>query len=142
MYKKEKRKERKRKAEGDLDQHVDPDMASMMGFSGFGGSKKWCHGVKYRLFISKFGRSMKWCNGHCVSYKLLISGSNRAHNDLISRVLWIQKMIPLQRTNYLYSDFGGSKWLRAIKVKYNLRQNNYYGSHGVLILVAKLYYIN
>ena len=40
-YKREKRKERKRKAEGDIDQDGDPDMAAMMGFSGFGGSKKW-----------------------------------------------------------------------------------------------------
>ena len=41
-YKREKRKERKRKAgDADLDgQDMDPDMASLMGFSGFGTSKK------------------------------------------------------------------------------------------------------
>ncbi|XP_050417365.1 zinc finger matrin-type protein 2 [Patella vulgata] len=38
-YKKEKRKERKRKADTDLDDG-DDDMAALMGFSGFGGSKK------------------------------------------------------------------------------------------------------
>ncbi len=41
-YKREKRKERKRKAgDADLDgQDMDPDMAALMGFSGFGTSKK------------------------------------------------------------------------------------------------------
>ena len=40
-YRKEKRKERKRKAESDLDGgDMDPDMAALMGFAGFGGSKK------------------------------------------------------------------------------------------------------
>ncbi|XP_038056690.1 zinc finger matrin-type protein 2-like isoform X2 [Patiria miniata] len=40
-YKKEKRQERKRKAEDDdLDSGLDPDMAAMMGFSGFGTTKK------------------------------------------------------------------------------------------------------
>lgn len=43
-YRKEKRKERKRKANDDddfdIDQGMDPEMAAMMGFSGFGGSKK------------------------------------------------------------------------------------------------------
>jgi len=41
-YRKEKRKERKRKPrdDDDLDEGMDPEMAAMMGFSGFGGSKK------------------------------------------------------------------------------------------------------
>ncbi|XP_077984377.1 zinc finger matrin-type protein 2-like [Glandiceps talaboti] len=39
-YRKEKRKDRKRKADDDLDVDGDPDMMAMMGFSGFGGSKK------------------------------------------------------------------------------------------------------
>ncbi|XP_022084530.1 zinc finger matrin-type protein 2-like [Acanthaster planci] len=40
-YRKEKRQERKRKAEDDdLDSGLDPDMAAMMGFSGFGSTKK------------------------------------------------------------------------------------------------------
>lgn len=44
-YRKEKRKERKRKAANDdddfdIDQGMDPEMAALMGFSGFGGSKK------------------------------------------------------------------------------------------------------
>ena len=43
-YRKEKRKERKRKAKDDddfdIDEGMDPEMAAMMGFSGFGGSKK------------------------------------------------------------------------------------------------------
>ncbi|KAL5012915.1 hypothetical protein ScPMuIL_011466 [Solemya velum] len=41
-YRKEKRKERKRRADNDLslDQVLDPDMAAVMGFSGFGGAKK------------------------------------------------------------------------------------------------------
>lgn len=42
-YRKEKRKERKRKANDDdfdIDQGMDPEMAALMGFSGFGGSKK------------------------------------------------------------------------------------------------------
>lgn len=40
QYKKEKRKERKRKAGEPFDYNADPDMASLMGFSGFGTSKK------------------------------------------------------------------------------------------------------
>ncbi|XP_064608938.1 zinc finger matrin-type protein 2-like [Liolophura sinensis] len=40
-YKKEKRKDRKRKADSDIDGgEMDPDMAAVMGFSGFGSSKK------------------------------------------------------------------------------------------------------
>ncbi|PVD34700.1 hypothetical protein C0Q70_05977 [Pomacea canaliculata] len=39
-HKKEKRKERKRKADEDDDADGDPDMAALMGFSGFGSSKK------------------------------------------------------------------------------------------------------
>lgn len=39
-YKKEKKADRKRKAEGELNLNIDPDMAAVMGFSGFGGSKK------------------------------------------------------------------------------------------------------
>ena len=42
-YRKEKRKERKRKANNDdfdIDEGMDPEMAAMMGFSGFGGTKK------------------------------------------------------------------------------------------------------
>lgn len=39
-YKKEKQKERKRKAEEDLDFEEDDEMAAVMGFSGFGSSKK------------------------------------------------------------------------------------------------------
>ncbi|KAG8199689.1 hypothetical protein JTE90_022139 [Oedothorax gibbosus] len=39
-YRREKRKERKRKAVGSIDDEVDPDMASIMGFSGFTSSKK------------------------------------------------------------------------------------------------------
>ncbi|XP_033646988.1 zinc finger matrin-type protein 2-like [Asterias rubens] len=40
-YKREQRQDRKRKADDDdLDSGVDPDMAAMMGFSGFGGAKK------------------------------------------------------------------------------------------------------
>ena len=38
-YRREKKKDRKRKAtEPDLD--IDPDVAAMMGFGGFGGKKK------------------------------------------------------------------------------------------------------
>ena len=42
VYKKEKKKERKRKAEdADLDgMPADPDMSAVMGFSGFGTTKK------------------------------------------------------------------------------------------------------
>ncbi|XP_070552765.1 zinc finger matrin-type protein 2-like [Ptychodera flava] len=39
-YRKEVRKERKRKATDDLSYNADPDMMAMMGFSGFGTSKK------------------------------------------------------------------------------------------------------
>ncbi|GFR27233.1 zinc finger matrin-type protein 2 [Trichonephila clavata] len=39
-YRKEKRKERKRKAVESIDSNVDPDMAAIMGFSGFCSSKK------------------------------------------------------------------------------------------------------
>ena len=39
-YKKEKQKERKRKADDDLDFEEDDEMAAVMGFSGFGSSKK------------------------------------------------------------------------------------------------------
>jgi len=39
-YRKEKRKDRKRKAEDSDDGGMDPDMAALMGFSGFGGAKK------------------------------------------------------------------------------------------------------
>lgn len=39
-HKKEKRKERKRKAEDEGLEESDPDMAALMGFSGFGSSKK------------------------------------------------------------------------------------------------------
>lgn len=39
-YRREKRKEKKRKAHEAFDGDVDPEMASIMGFSGFGGSKK------------------------------------------------------------------------------------------------------
>ncbi|CAC5369037.1 zinc finger matrin-type protein 2-like isoform X2 [Mytilus californianus] len=39
-YKKEKKADRKRKAEGELNLNIDPDMAAVMGFSGFGGSSK------------------------------------------------------------------------------------------------------
>uniref|UniRef100_A0A3Q3JI38 Zinc finger matrin-type protein 2 n=1 Tax=Monopterus albus TaxID=43700 RepID=A0A3Q3JI38_MONAL len=39
-YKKEKQKERKRRAEGDMDFEEDDEMAAVMGFSGFGSSKK------------------------------------------------------------------------------------------------------
>lgn len=39
-YKKEKQKEKKRKAEEDLNFEEDDEMAAVMGFSGFGGSKK------------------------------------------------------------------------------------------------------
>lgn len=38
-YQKEKKKDKRRKVDGE-DQGLDPDMAAMMGFSGFGGSKK------------------------------------------------------------------------------------------------------
>lgn len=43
-YKKEKQKERKRRAEDDVDFEEDDEMAAVMGFSGFGSSKKshWC----------------------------------------------------------------------------------------------------
>lgn len=37
---KEARKQRKRKMEPGGDSNIDPEMAAMMGFSGFGGSKK------------------------------------------------------------------------------------------------------
>lgn len=41
VYRKEKRKDRKRRADdADLDDDADPDMAVVMGFSGFGTSKK------------------------------------------------------------------------------------------------------
>jgi len=41
VYRKEKRKDRKRRAdEADLDPDADSDMAVVMGFSGFGTSKK------------------------------------------------------------------------------------------------------
>lgn len=40
VQKKEKRKERKRKAEDSGADDIDPDMAQLMGFSGFGTSKK------------------------------------------------------------------------------------------------------
>lgn len=39
-YRKEKKSDRKRKADGELNLNIDPDMAAVMGFSGFGGSKK------------------------------------------------------------------------------------------------------
>lgn len=39
-YKKEKQKERKRRAEDDGDLEEDDEMAAVMGFSGFGSSKK------------------------------------------------------------------------------------------------------
>lgn len=39
-YKKEKQKERKRRAEDDIDLEEDDEMAAVMGFSGFGSSKK------------------------------------------------------------------------------------------------------
>merc|ERR1719309_899581 len=39
-YKKEKLKERKRRAEDDVDFEEDDEMAAVMGFSGFGSSKK------------------------------------------------------------------------------------------------------
>uniref|UniRef100_A0A3P8VDA4 Zinc finger matrin-type protein 2 n=2 Tax=Cynoglossus semilaevis TaxID=244447 RepID=A0A3P8VDA4_CYNSE len=39
-YKKEKQKERKRRAEDDVDLEDDDEMAAVMGFSGFGSSKK------------------------------------------------------------------------------------------------------
>ncbi|XP_030010145.1 zinc finger matrin-type protein 2 [Sphaeramia orbicularis] len=39
-YKKEKQKERKRRAEEDIDLEEDDEMAAVMGFSGFGSSKK------------------------------------------------------------------------------------------------------
>lgn len=39
-YKKEKLKEKKRKAEEDLNFEEDDEMAAVMGFSGFGSSKK------------------------------------------------------------------------------------------------------
>jgi len=39
-YRREKRKERKRKANESVDDYGDPDMASIMGFSGFCSSKK------------------------------------------------------------------------------------------------------
>uniref|UniRef100_A0AAQ4PQP2 U1-type domain-containing protein n=1 Tax=Gasterosteus aculeatus aculeatus TaxID=481459 RepID=A0AAQ4PQP2_GASAC len=39
-YKKEKQKERKRRAEEDVDLEEDDEMAAVMGFSGFGSSKK------------------------------------------------------------------------------------------------------
>ncbi|KAE8287808.1 Zinc finger matrin-type protein 2 [Larimichthys crocea] len=39
-YKKEKQKERKRRAEEDVDFEEDDEMAAVMGFSGFGSSKK------------------------------------------------------------------------------------------------------
>lgn len=39
-YKKEKLKERKRRAEEDVDFEEDEEMAAVMGFSGFGSSKK------------------------------------------------------------------------------------------------------
>merc|ERR1712110_542481 len=39
-YKNQKRKDRKRKAEDSDDGGGDPDMAALMGFSGFGGAKK------------------------------------------------------------------------------------------------------
>lgn len=41
-YRKEKRKAQKRKAHGDFEDHtgLDPDMAAVMGFSGFGTTKK------------------------------------------------------------------------------------------------------
>ncbi|XP_042069497.1 zinc finger matrin-type protein 2-like [Haplochromis burtoni] len=39
-YKKEKQKERKRRAEEDVDFEEDEEMATVMGFSGFGSSKK------------------------------------------------------------------------------------------------------
>ena len=37
---KDNRRERKRKAEEDEDEYVDNDVAAMMGFGGFGSSKK------------------------------------------------------------------------------------------------------
>ncbi|XP_014662449.1 PREDICTED: zinc finger matrin-type protein 2-like [Priapulus caudatus] len=40
QYKREKRKDRKRKADDSIEQSLDPDMASLMGFSGFGTTKK------------------------------------------------------------------------------------------------------
>jgi len=41
VYRKEKRKDRKRRAdEADLDDDADMDMANVMGFSGFGTTKK------------------------------------------------------------------------------------------------------
>ncbi|XP_022258494.1 zinc finger matrin-type protein 2-like [Limulus polyphemus] len=39
-YRKEKRRDRKRKAQESSEQDVDPDVAAMMGFSGFGSLKK------------------------------------------------------------------------------------------------------
>lgn len=42
-YRKEKRKERKRKAKGEVsdeEEAVDPEMAALMGFTGFGSQKK------------------------------------------------------------------------------------------------------
>lgn len=39
-YKKEKQKERKRRAEDDVELEEDDEMAAVMGFSGFGSSKK------------------------------------------------------------------------------------------------------
>lgn len=50
-YRRDKRRERKRRQRGedkaeddidDLDSGVDPEMAAMMGFSGFGGAKRTC----------------------------------------------------------------------------------------------------
>ena len=53
-HKKEKRKERKRKAEPE-EEAGDPDMAALMGFSGFGSSKKWFDNVIITLVTINIG---------------------------------------------------------------------------------------
>lgn len=39
-YRREKRKEKKRKGKDDSEEEIDPEMAAIMGFGGFGSQKK------------------------------------------------------------------------------------------------------
>ena len=66
-YKKEKQKEKKRRAEEDLTFEEDDEMAAVMGFSGFGSTKKSYWSVLFGLTLAYTGPNfecvLRWGGG-------------------------------------------------------------------------------
>ena len=76
-YKKEKQKEKKRRAEEDLTFEEDDEMAAVMGFSGFGSTKKSYWSVLFGLTLAYTGPNecvLRW-GGGVISFLGTVEGS-------------------------------------------------------------------